>query len=222
MKNSPKQIHFCLFLANFGLLREENAFGPLRPPPHLQGLWYYQICRSQKDNQLWQSSGEVQNLAENIPIWWGLDGVQFTHPLAEITQRTRWGPGKFQVTLKPFRESRTNHYKSSLPTLGSFMYPQGVQNGLFGLKQTLTGRKALYSEKSTLHGYATAWTEAYSVAKMVSCHNPVYSDESSSMKRLSTKLSISVAITTWEKVMSEMPKKKVNCTIERDNLGLWN
>ena len=43
---------------------------------------------------------------------------------------------------------------------------------------------------------------------MVSCHNPVYSDESSSMKRLSTKLSIFVAITTWEKVMSEMPKKK--------------
>ena len=52
---------------------------------------------------------------------------------------------------------------------------------------------------------------------MVSCHNPVYSDESSSMKRLSTKLSISVAITTWQKVMSEMPKKE-NCTIERDNL----
>ena len=134
-----------------------------------------------------------------------LDGVQFTHPLAEITQRTRWGPRKFQVTLKPFRGSRTNHYKSSLPTLGSFMYPQGVQNGPFGLKQTLTGRKALYSEKSTLHGYATAWTEAYSVAKMVSWHNPV---NSSSMKRLSTKLSISVAITTWEIVMSEMPKKR--------------
>ena len=156
VKNSPKQTHFCLFLAIFEPFREENAFGPLRPPPHLQGLWYYQIWRSQKDNQLRQSSGEVQNLAENIPIWWGLDGVQFLHQLAEITLRTRWGPWKFQVTLKPFRGSRTNHYKSSLLTLGSFMYPQGVQNGPFGLKQTLTGRKALYSEKSTSHGYATA------------------------------------------------------------------
>ena len=121
-----------------------------------------------------------------------LDGVQFTHPLAEITQRTRWDPWKVQVTLKPFRGSRTNYFKLSLPTLGSFMYPQGVQNGPFGLKQTLTGRKALYSEKSTLHGYATAWTEAYSVAKMVSCHNPVYSDESSSMKRFSTMLTICI------------------------------
>ena len=208
VKNSPKQVHFCLFFAIFWPFREENVFGPLRPPPHLQGLWYYQICRSQKNSQLWQSSGKVQILAKNTLIWWGLDGVQFTHPLAEITQRTRWGPEKVQVTLKPFRGSRTNYFKLSLPTLGSFMYPQGVQNGQFRLKQTLTGRKALYSEKSTLHGYATAWTEAYSVAKMVSCHNPVYSDESSSMKRLSTKLSISVAITTWQKVMSEMPKKR--------------
>ena len=81
-----------------------------------------------------------------------LDGVQFTHPLAEITQRTRWGPEKVQVTLKPFIGSRTNHNKSSLPTLGSFRYPQRVQNGPFGLKQTLTGRKNLYSEKGILHG----------------------------------------------------------------------
>ena len=94
-----------------------------------------------------------------------LDGIQFTHPLAEITQRTRWGPEKVQVTLKPFRGSRTNHNKSSSPTLGSFRYPQRVQNGPFGLKQTLTGRKALYSEKSTLHGYATAWTEANNVSR---------------------------------------------------------
>ena len=82
-----------------------------------------------------------------------LDGVQFTHPLAEITKLTRWGPAKVQVTLKPFRGSRINHIESSLPTLGSFRYPQGVQNGPFGLKQMLTGRKPLYSEKSTLQGY---------------------------------------------------------------------
>ena len=75
-----------------------------------------------------------------------LDGIQFTHPLAEITQRTRWGPEKVQVTLKPFRGSRKNHYELSLPTLGSFRYPQAVQNGPFGLKQTLTGRKALYMD----------------------------------------------------------------------------
>ena len=94
-----------------------------------------------------------------------LDGVQFTHPLAEITQRTRWGPEKVQVTLKPFIGSRTNHNKSSLPTLGSFRYPQRVQNGPFGLKQTLTGKKALYSKKITLHGYATEWTEAHNVPR---------------------------------------------------------
>ena len=165
VKNSPKQTNFCLFFAIFWPFREENVFGPLRPPPHLQGLWYYQICRSQKNSQLWQSSGKVQILAKNTLIWWGLDGVQFTHPLAEITQRTRWGPEKVQVTLKPFIGSRTNHNKSSLPTLGSFRYPQRVQNGPFGLKQTLTGKKALYSKKIPLHGYATEWTEANNVPR---------------------------------------------------------
>ena len=44
---------------------------------------------SQKDNQLGQSSGEVQNLAENTPVQGGLEGVQFTHPLEEIMKRTR-------------------------------------------------------------------------------------------------------------------------------------
>ena len=150
-----------------------------------------------------------------------LDGVQFTHPLAEITKLTRWGPAKVQVTLKHFRGSRINHIESSLPTLGSFRYTQGVQNGPFGLKQMLTGRRPLYSEKSTLHGYDTAWTEANSVAKMVSWHNPVYSnDKSSSMKRLSTKLSISVAITTWEDNVWSAKKNEEHCTIERNNLGL--
>ena len=138
-----------------------------------------------------------------------LDSVQFTHPLAEITKLTGWGPAKVQVTLKPFRGSRINHIESSLSTLGSFRYTQGVQNGPFGLKQMLTGRKPLYSEKSTLHGFDTARTKANSVAKMVSWHNPVYSDESSSMKRLSTKLSISVAITTWKDNVWNAPKKRI-------------
>ena len=65
-----------------------------------------------------------------------LDGVQFTHPLAEITQRTRWGLGKVQVTLKPSRRSRTNHFKSSLPTLGSFRYPQNPKT----VKSQIQGR----------------------------------------------------------------------------------
>ena len=44
------------------------AYGLLRPPPGPRGLLYYQKGMSQKDNQLWQSSGEVQNLAENAPV----------------------------------------------------------------------------------------------------------------------------------------------------------
>ena len=88
-KKGAKQIFVCLFLAIFGPFLEKIAYGPLRPPPSPRGLLYYQKRMSQKDNQLWQSSGEVQNLAKNAPVQRGLEGVQFTHPLGEIMKRTR-------------------------------------------------------------------------------------------------------------------------------------
>ena len=89
VKNSAKQILFCLVFAIFGPFLEKIAYGPLRPPPGPHGLLYYQKGMSQKDNQLWQSSGEVQNLAKNTTVQRGLEGVQFTHPLGEIMKRTR-------------------------------------------------------------------------------------------------------------------------------------
>ena len=55
---------------------------------------------SQKDNWLWQSSGEVQNLAENTPVQGGLEGVQFPHPLEEKSKRSRLCTEKVQLTLK--------------------------------------------------------------------------------------------------------------------------
>ena len=99
VNNNAKQLFVCLFLAIFDPFLEKIAYGPLRPPPGPHGLSYYQKRMSQKDNQLWQSSGEVQNLAKNTPVRRGLEGVQFTHPLEEILNRTRWCPGKVQGTL---------------------------------------------------------------------------------------------------------------------------
>ena len=81
VKNSAKQIFLCLVLAIFGPFLENIAYGPLRPPPGPHGLSYYQKRMSQKDNQLWQSSGEVQNLAKNTLVQRGLEGVQFTQTL---------------------------------------------------------------------------------------------------------------------------------------------
>ena len=81
VKNSGKNIFFCLVLAIFGPFLEKTAYGPLRPPPGPHGLSYYQKGMSQKDNQLWQSSGEVQNLAKNTLVQRGLEGVQFTQTL---------------------------------------------------------------------------------------------------------------------------------------------
>ena len=70
----------------------------------------------------------------------------------------------------------------------------------------------------TLHRSITLlsyWTVSNAnVGKMVNWHEQVYSDAYSSMNRLSTKLSISFAITTWKKIRCEMPRIKK--TIERD------
>ena len=62
-------------------------------------------------------------------------------------------------------------YKSCWPPMGPFRYPRGAQKGPFGLKQTLTGRKASEHPRgarfspnccqlvrlSWNHGYHTLW-----------------------------------------------------------------
>ena len=98
---------------------------------------------SQKDNWLWQSSGKVQNLAENTPVQGGLEGVQYTHPLEEKTKRSRLCTEKVQLILKQPQKDIINHYKSRLPTLGAFWVTEMAHIAF----QTLIalGKKLLFS-----------------------------------------------------------------------------
>ena len=50
--------------------------------------------------------------------------------------------GRGQSDHKTLPTGKIHNYKSFWPTLGPFWYNWGAQNGPFGLKQTLTGRKA--------------------------------------------------------------------------------
>ena len=81
VKNSFNQILLCVIFANFCASSWEKANDLLWPPPHLNGILNYQIILFTNDDQLWQSSGKVQNLAKislfggvrrgsNIPIHW--------------------------------------------------------------------------------------------------------------------------------------------------------
>ena len=79
---------YWLFLYQILAFFEKITKPTVPQPPDLNGLSYYCILMSQKDNQLRRNSGEVQNLKKNNLVQGNPKGAQFIRPLAEITEFT--------------------------------------------------------------------------------------------------------------------------------------